>query len=235
MKLSIYPVLVPLLLLIACGEISAQKTRTLVLLIPATVSVDPTLREELQEAQEAMKRMKEAMIEDATSPAPGDSPRWRAMKENWIRSYQRFSFRNFLVHMATTSYLYELHRDTSYLRHEEPTVHMEFDSSATDKASLRAKAKKYNCRFLVNFPELQIYRSESAIRGTLQAQLYDAASDAIVIDSVYRGLGRNTGELMDCAAERIECAMIIAATPFFVQSSEYMNRQLAAKGTRRRK
>lgn len=218
MKFLISCLPVMLLALIACGGIQAQTDRSIVILIPHTVSVEPSLQREYDSLERAMIAMREELIEQAETPSPEDDPAIRASKENMMAAERGYSFRNMIAHWAQNFYIYTLIEAD-----EKVAVYMHFDSSSGDISSLRAASKKHGCRFLVNFPELRLYRDKDGIKGALHAQLYDAGTDAMLVDSMFVEDDKNQGEMFACKSGTLECATINCVAPFMMLSGYHMS------------
>lgn len=62
MKFLISCLPVMLLALIACGDIQAQTDRSIVIFIPHTVSVEPSLQREYDSLEQAMTAIREELV-----------------------------------------------------------------------------------------------------------------------------------------------------------------------------
>lgn len=190
----------------------------ILILSPKNIAYDPSLQHEIDTNSVNLKKM----VAGTTAALAAEQGKNSDQPEN-IKLMQQNSI-DFLQHITVFNqillYMQQYLTYRFYEKFPNCLVLIKNEKSKINNAELQAVADSGKTPYILNFPSISFYKQNGQTYCKLALQLYDRASNSLLIDKEYSGDWNNPGFEFSCQAGTMGCTInnaMAAAMPDVIE------------------
>lgn len=190
----------------------------ILILSPKNIAYDPSLQHEIDTNSVNLKKM----VAGTTAALAAEQGKNSDQPEN-IKLMQQNSI-DFLQHITVFNqillYMQQYLTYRFYEKFPNCLVLIKNEKSKINNAELQAVADSGKTPYILNFPSISFYKQNGQTYCKLALQLYDRASNSLLIDKEYSGYWNNPGFEFSCQAGTMGCTInnaMAAAMPDVIE------------------
>lgn len=178
---------------------------TILVLSPYEVVKEPKFEKEIKEFDKNIKKrfqISEKDLKEYKKQLAKEPKNIQIMTEKQISFADNINFYNSISHIAVDYLSYRF-----YERFTNLLIYPIKETSNGNIKTLSKLAKEHNMQYVLNFPYVKSYLSESGKRIQINIQLYDNEQQKIILHKKFIGMDRNPGSYFACSDSSLACTV----------------------------
>jgi hypothetical protein len=198
-----------LILLLICGlrlsgVAQSRFEPQILILSPKNVSYDPSLKVEVDKTNDSLKKMAAmAQTEMVSEDTIGnEAENFKLIKQSAVTFLPHINLFNEVSVLTQTYLVYHF-----FEKFPNCLILVKYDDSERTLVDLKKIANEQHIAYVVNFPSILFYKQNGITWCKLHMQLYDLASNTLMVDNYYTGDWNSPGFEFTCNPGTMGCSI----------------------------